>query len=223
VFAGHIGAGLALARQEPRLNPAAFVLAAMLLDAVLWTLVLAGVESVAIPADFPAHHQPEFRFPCSHGVAGAFALSAAAAGATWLLAARLGRARGRAAGLAGLAVFSHWLLDALVHAPELPLLGSGSLLIGLGLWRQMPVALAVEAALALGGAWYWMRASSAPRGHRIVLFLLVAFALVATIYGMTSAPPPPSAAAMAATSLATIALVAGLFAWLGRARTGSEA
>lgn len=36
----------------------------------------------------------------------------------------------------GLLVLSHWVLDFLVHPPELPLLFDGSPLIGLGLWSS---------------------------------------------------------------------------------------
>ncbi|MBV8784903.1 MAG: hypothetical protein JOZ67_12005, partial [Gammaproteobacteria bacterium] len=56
MFAGHMGAALALARAERRLNLGWLVLAALLLDVVLWLLVLAGVERVSIPVDFPHTH-----------------------------------------------------------------------------------------------------------------------------------------------------------------------
>lgn len=36
----------------------------------------------------------------------------------------------------GLLVFSHWVLDFIVHPPELPLFFDGSPLIGLGLWSS---------------------------------------------------------------------------------------
>jgi hypothetical protein len=42
MFAGHIGAGLALGRAERGVNVGVFVAAALLLDVVLWLLVLAG-------------------------------------------------------------------------------------------------------------------------------------------------------------------------------------
>jgi hypothetical protein len=54
VFAGHIGAALANGRSGRRLNIGAFVLAALLLDVVLWLFVLLGWDSVVIPASFSA-------------------------------------------------------------------------------------------------------------------------------------------------------------------------
>ena len=68
MFAGHVGAALALGRVERRVNVGVFVFAALVLDVLLWLLVLVGLESVTSPANFSATHQPEFAFPCSHGL-----------------------------------------------------------------------------------------------------------------------------------------------------------
>ncbi len=47
--------------------------------------------------------------------------------------------RDRHAGsIVGLAVFSHWVLDLIVHPGELPLLFNGSPTVGLGLWTSGP-------------------------------------------------------------------------------------
>jgi hypothetical protein len=49
-------------------------------------------------------------------------------------------------------VLSHWFLDALVHAPELPLAGSNSTMVGAGLWNNMPLALGIEALILVAGS-----------------------------------------------------------------------
>src|SRR4051812_6666623 len=133
MFAGHVGAAMALARAERRINLGVLVFAALFLDFALWLLVLLGWESVTIPINFSATHQPEFVFPYSHGLLASIGWSAVAGLATFLAYPRLNRAKVRAAVLVAAAVFSHWLLDALVHAPELPILGASSAKIGLGL------------------------------------------------------------------------------------------
>src|SRR5262245_56870374 len=76
VFAGHIGAALAIGRSERRVNVGVFVVAALLLDIALWLFVLLGWESVVIPPSFSATHQPEFVFPLSHSLAASIAWSA---------------------------------------------------------------------------------------------------------------------------------------------------
>jgi membrane-bound metal-dependent hydrolase YbcI (DUF457 family) len=220
MFAGHIGAALAAGRVERRVDVGALVASSFLLDVVLWTLVLAGGESVAIPADFAATHQPAFVFPYSHGLLAA-AIWSALAGAVVLGARSRDReGRGRAAAVVAAVVFSHWLLDALVHRPEMPLIGAGSPAVGIGLWDALPIALVVESAVLVVGTWLFLSGSGLSRGRSIALASLSALVLLFTVIGMTVAPPPPSAAAMAASSLVTIAIVCALAGWLARRSGG---
>jgi hypothetical protein len=219
MFAGHIGAAMAIGRVERRVNLGVLVCAALLLDVLLWLFVLAGRESVVIPVNFAGTHQPEFVFPYSHGLLAAIAWSTLA-GLTALRWYRLLQAaKWRVAACIALAVFSHWLLDALVHVPELPLAGEHSLKVGLGLWGSMPVALAVESLITVLGLGLFLAGASLTRGRRFGLAVLVIVTLVFTIFGMTVAPPPPSATAMAASSLVTIVVVCALAGWLGKRAT----
>ena len=222
MFAGHVGAALAIGQAERRVNVGVFVGAALLLDMVLWLFVLLGWESVAIPADFARTHQAEFVFPYSHGLVASVVWSALAAAAVWVAYARLGSARTRAAALIAAAVFSHWLLDALVHQPELPLAGESSPKVGLGLWQSMPIALVTEAGIVAAGLFLFLPGSSLSRGKSRSLALLSLVILAFTVAGMTIAPAPPTAQAMAASSLVTLALVCVLACWLGRVNARSK-
>ncbi|HET9823200.1 MAG TPA: hypothetical protein VFQ16_15370 [Burkholderiaceae bacterium] len=213
MFAGHVGVGLALGSAAPRANVALFVTAALWLDLVLWVLILLGWESARVGAEFHTIHQPVFEFPFSHGLLAALAWSALLAGAAALGAPA---ARARIALLMFAAALSHWGLDALVHTPGLPVAGAASRAVGLGLWRQLPLALALECALAVAGAVLFVRRAALPRARRLALLGLTGALCAFTVAGMTLAPPPPSATAMAAASLATLLVVCGLFAWLGR-------
>ena len=216
MFAGHVGAGLAIGSAERRVNVGLFVAADLLLDTVLWLLVLAGYESVAIPSDFARRHQAEFVFPYSHSLVAGVAWSALAAVTAWIIFARLGSARRRLALLIAAAVFSHWLLDVLVHRPEMPLASTISPLMGLGLWNSVPVALVAEGAIVMLGLFIFIPRSGLPRGRSIAIAVLSLVILAFTVAGMTLAPPPPSGFAMAGSSLATLATVCALMAWLGR-------
>jgi len=216
MFAGHVGAAMAIGRAERRVNLGAVVLAAIFLDFVLWLFVLLGWESVTIPANFNVTHQPEFVFPYSHGLLASIGWSALAGIATFLWYPRLHQAKMRAAALVGAAVFSHWLLDALVHASELPVAGASSAKVGLGLWQVMPVAFAVEGFIALAGLYLFLSGASLSRAKKFWLAALSILVLVFTVVGMTVAPPPPSVVAMAASSLVTIIVVCALAFWLGR-------
>ena len=56
----------------------------------------------------------------------------------------------------GAAVFSHWVLDLLVHRPDLPLYDD-TMKVGLGLWNHPALALALEAVLLFGGMILYLR------------------------------------------------------------------
>jgi hypothetical protein len=75
----------------------------------------------------------------------------------------VGKTRGRV--IAAVA-FSHWLLDLLVHRPDLPILpgnAGGLPLLGFGLWRLPVIAAMLELILVLGGAYlYYRRATQLP-------------------------------------------------------------
>ena len=218
MFAGHIGVALAAARLEPRVNVGALTVASLLLDVLLWLFVLMGWESVSIPSTFSATHQPEFVFPYSHSVLAGVGWSALAG----LLALALCRdRRSWSALVVGGVVFSHWLLDVLVHRPEMPVAGATSARLGLGLWNHMPLALLVEGLLVGVGVLLFLRGSGLPRWRQLTLAAVGAFILVFTVVGMTVAPPPPSATAMAGSSLAAIVAASLFIGWLGgRARAG---
>jgi hypothetical protein len=192
MFAGHVGAALAIGRAERRVNVGVLVFAAVFLDFVLWLFVLLGWESVTIPADFNVTHQPEFAFPYSHGLLASVGWSALAGIATFLWYPRLSQAKVRAAALVAAAVFSHWLLDALVHAPELPIAGAGSARLGMGLWQVMPIALAAEAFIAVAGLYLFLSGAILSRARKYWLAALLIYILVFTVLGTSWHPRPPS-------------------------------
>jgi hypothetical protein len=222
MFAGHIGAALAIGRAERSVNVGVFIVAALLLDSLLWLFVLLGWESVTIPADFANTHQAEFAFPYSHGLVASVVWSALAGMVGIVLYSRL-QTRWRAAALVAIAVFSHWVLDALVHRPELPLAGSASHAVGFGLWNNMPLALTVETAIVVVGLFLFVSSTKLARSKSIALVVLCLVVTAFTALGMTMAPAPPSAMAMATSSLGTLALACGLAYWLGRPPKQGEA
>jgi hypothetical protein len=100
----------------------------------------------------------------------------------------------------GLAVLSHWLLDFLVHLPDLDLVNE-SYKVGLGLWRYPAIETGVEFALVIAGLALYFRSSP---GLSLARRAAIA-ALCATIGAVELAgsfgPPPPSVKTMAAAGL----------------------
>ncbi len=216
MFAGHVGAALIIGRADRRVNVGGFIFSALLLDAVLWVLVLLGWESVSIPADFTSTHQPAFVFPYSHGLLFSLGWCVLAGAAVFLWHVHLKLGRFRAAALIAVAVFSHWLLDVLVHRPELPVTLAGSIKVGFGLWQNMPVALAVEALIVVLGLGIFLPGASLSRARKSWLAVVCLLVLAFTVLGMTVAPAPPSVSAMAASSLLTIIVLCALVGWIAR-------
>ena len=117
--------------------------------------------------------------------------------------------------MVGATVFSHFLLDALVHVVGLPLLGPGSYRLGLGLWRHTGLELAVECVIGGLGWWIYLGSPTAARGGaRWGLGGVVTLCALMTIAGGLATKPPPSPGAMAGTSLAAIGLLSVLAFWL---------
>jgi hypothetical protein len=88
--------------------------------------------------------------PWSHGLLMSILWSIVAACITFLVI------RNRRSSLVlGLVVFSHWILDFIVHPPDLPLLFQGSPTVGLGLWTTgtgLIISILLEIVLLSTGA-----------------------------------------------------------------------
>lgn len=214
MFIGHLGVGLALSSRSRRFRLGPLLGAAMLLDVLLGIFVLAGMEQVIVPANFATGHYLEFVFPYSHGLLSSLlwaVITAALAGAGWLL---MGRGSA-AAWIAGAAVLSHFLCDAVEHVRGLPLLGEGFPHIGLGLWKAMPWALALEVLLLAGGVVLFLRSRPGlPRLRRGVL--LAVLGLLVVLQGAAQlgggVPPPPSALALSWIVQTAVLVLLGLWA-----------
>lgn len=122
----------------------------------------------------------------------------------FVLASGVGRQRG--AVIVAAAVFSHWLLDLIVHRPDLPLYDD-TWKVGLGLWNRPMLALVSESALLAIGVALYLRGlrSLRLRIWTIAFALIMLGAHTVTFFGA----PPASPAAAAITALVAYAVFAG--------------
>ena len=58
--------------------------------------------------------------------------------------------------LLALLVMSHWLLDVITHAPDMPLAPGVSPRFGLGLWNSIAGTLVIEGAMWIAGIWLYL-------------------------------------------------------------------
>jgi hypothetical protein len=194
MFLGHFGVGFGAKKAAPAVSLGTLFLACQFADLLWPTLVLLGVEQVEVQPGATKITPLNFvSYPYSHSLL-ALCVWGVVFGAVYLA---VRRTRVSAAMTLALLVVSHWVLDAIVHRPDLPLTLHGPTRVGLGLWSSIPATLAVEGLIFGGGIVVYTRAT-VPRDRigSIGLWSLVAF-LVAVYLASSFGPPPPSATAVA--------------------------
>jgi hypothetical protein len=219
MFVGHFGVGLAGKKAAPRVSLGTWFLAVQLLD-LLWPIfLLLGWEHVRIvPGLMRLSALDLYDYPISHSLVGALVWSFLFATAYQVF----GRgeptfpARRRSALLLGGGVFSHWLLEVLVHRPDVPILPHGPY-IGLGLWNVPAAELPLEAGLYAAGIVLYLRATRARDAiGSWGLYVLLAFLLVIWLFGAFG-PPPPDERSLAWRAMSLWLMVAWAY-WVDRHR-----
>jgi hypothetical protein len=216
MFIGHPAVGFASTRLAPR-TPLVWLLTAPIFLDLLWPLFLVtGLESVTIQPGYTVVTPLDLHdYPWSHSLAAAIVWSLLFA-ATYL-AVPAHRDDRRGALVLALGVFSHWILDWLTHAPDIPLYPGSRTLVGLGLWNSLPGTLAVEVTLFVASLVLYTRATRPlRRAGSIALWSMVG--LLSCIYlGAIFGPPPPGVGVLKGMALVLWILVPWA-AWIGRNR-----
>lgn len=133
---GHFGVALAVKPLAPKAPLWSLLVAGEALDLLSFGFLAVGMEKGATTQVDLAQGIKILtpgNIPWSHGLLMSLVWSLVVAGIAYLLL----RDR-RTSGLLGFVVFSHWVLDFIVHEPDLPLLFGGSPVVGLGLWGSGP-------------------------------------------------------------------------------------
>jgi membrane-bound metal-dependent hydrolase YbcI (DUF457 family) len=214
MFIGHFGVAMGLKRDAPRVSLGTLFLAAQFVDLLWPTLLLLGLETVAIAPGITTVTPLDFEhYPISHSLLTTLVWMVLFAAVYWAL-----RRSVRGAVVCGLAVLSHWILDLVTHRPDLPLYPGGEMKVGLELWNSLPGTLLVELGLFAVGVWLYLRCTRArDRVGSYGFWALVAFLLVvyaANLFG----PPPADVTAIAWVGHAQWLLVAWGY-WVDRHRS----
>jgi hypothetical protein len=149
---GHLAIAFAAKPVSPKVPVWALFIASEALDLLCFGFAAIGIE------DFGASRTDISQgvtvlapssIPWSHGLFMSAIWSVAAGGIAYLVS----RDR-RPGAVVGLVVFSHWILDFIVHLPDLPLFFDGSPKVGLGLWATgagVVISGILEIVLLAGG------------------------------------------------------------------------
>lgn len=201
MFIGHYAVAMAAKKAAPRVSLGTLFLSVQLADLLWPVFLLAGLEHVRIdpgntvmtPLDF-------YDYPITHSLIGSLGWSLLFGLVYFLI-----RRYSRGAWIVGLGVFSHWILDLIVHRPDLAIVPGGGTRVGLGLWNSLPGTLVVELGIFVIGAALYLHVTTAlNRTGRYALWALLAVLLV-LYFGNLVSPPPPSERAIA---------IVGLGGWL---------
>ena len=205
MFVGHYSVSFAAKTAEKRIPLWLLFIAVQFID-VLWSIfVLLGIEKVRIVPGITASNALDLYYmPYTHSLLGVLFWSALA----FVVCQFVPALRGRRTGLIlASAVFSHWILDLIVHRPDLALYDSVGKM-GFGLWNYRGAAFTLEMAVLLCGAAMLYRNAV----HRGRLIGFVIFLAALQVFGTFFFPPPPSDHAAAMTALLSYVVLA-LIAW----------
>jgi hypothetical protein len=157
--AGHFGLAAGIKAWAPRLPLWVLMVSTYLLDIVFIVLFPLKIEwlSPADPKQPDVYGGSVIHAYYTHSLIGALLISSVAGVVA-------GKIRDRRGGIVIAAlVFSHWILDLVVHRPDLPIL-PGNLghlpLLGFGLWRFPWMSVALELTLILWGSRLYYRTAS---------------------------------------------------------------
>jgi hypothetical protein len=216
MLVGHFAAALLAKRAEPRLSLGTAIVAATLADLLIFALVMAGIEQIAIVRGRfgAANYFTAIDIGWSHSLVMAVVWAALLAGGHW--AAKRSR---RAAIILAAAVLSHWFLDAMSHPPHLPLAPGSAPRVGYGLWTSIPATLLVEGGMWLVALVLYLRATRSVTSAGRYVFWGGVIVLTLSWYNNIAggAPSRPENAAQA--SLIFFLLWVGWGFWMNRART----
>ena len=162
MIAGHFGFAALVKARERQVPLWALMLATVWLDVIFVPLFVTGVETIeTVSGTKGGYGTGIIHADYTHSVPGALVI----AGVFGLIAAI---PWGRRCGIVLAAVvFSHWLLDLVVHRGDMAIFpgNSGDFpRLGLGLWRFPTAAITSELVLVVAGAFfYWQAARSVVR------------------------------------------------------------
>lgn len=211
MFIGHFAPAFvaaAVSPERPRL--ATMFVAAQLVDWAFFALAAIGVEAMRIdPAASVMVPFDLYHMPYTHSLIG----TAIFAAACLLVVAVHQRDLGVGV-LAGLVVLSHWVLDWVVHVPDLTLDGTPPRL-GLGLWNYPLVAIPLELALTLGAFAFYLSRTRGPAGPPAVLLGVM---LLLQAFNWFAPHPDSAGLLLYLQALAAFGVLTALAGWVGENR-----
>ena len=173
MFIGHFAPAIAAASHKDAPSLPILFIGAQLVDWAFFGFAMIGIEHLRIVPGFTAMNPMDlYHMPWTHSLVGALGWAIGFA-----LVLRMAGLGGRAQAIGAGVVISHWVLDLLVHAPDLTFAGSPPKW-GLGLWNHPAIEMPLEVLLVLGTLW-WLQRKTGISPMRVGVLALILLALQA--------------------------------------------
>jgi hypothetical protein len=219
MFVGHYGVAFAVKTPRNKIPLWVLFVAVQLLDFLWAPFVLLGIEKVRfVPGITATNALDLYYMPYTHSLTGALFWSAIA-----FVIYKIGWpniASNSAALLVGFAVFSHWLLDLIVHRPDLAIYDN-TFKMGFGLWNYRGIEFGLEIGILLLGAVLYLKRNGAI-ARRIGIIIFVAALVLIQTSNTFVRRPPNSDRAFAITAVVFYTVFAVIASLLEKRRTISS-
>jgi hypothetical protein len=192
MFIGHFGAGFAGKKFSKFASLGTYFMAAQWVDLIWPIFLLLGIEKVKIEPGITSVTPLDFSYyPFTHSLAGVLVWAILFGTIYYYI-----KQNYKTSIILGLLVLSHWLLDLLVHIPDLPILPGEGLKVGLGLWNSLAATLILEGLIfTLGVFLYYNTTKAKNKTGKYSLIGLIVF-LVLIYFSNLLGPPPESVEAI---------------------------
>jgi len=217
MFIGHFGVGFAAKRIDNKPSLGTLFIAAQFID-LLWPFFLIlGIEKVEIEPGISAMNPFDFTYyPFSHSLLGVL-VWALLFGVVYFLFKK----NFKSALVLGALVISHWVLDLIVHIPDLPIFPGGSIKVGFGLWNSVTATIIIEGLIFLVGIYLYFKSTKAEnKKGTFALWSLVIFLIMVYVLNIIG-PPPDSAKAIGYVGLSQWLIIAWGY-WIDRNRKSTN-
>jgi membrane-bound metal-dependent hydrolase YbcI (DUF457 family) len=193
MFLGHFGVALGAKKAAPKVSLGVLLIVAQFADLLWPTLLLLGIEKVEIKPGITKMTPLDFSYyPYSHSLLMGIVWGILFGIIFWLI-----RKNMRGAIMIGLCVVSHWMLDLIVHRPDLPLYPGSPLKVGFDLWDSAIATHSLEAIFFFGGLALYLRATKTKNKIGTWgMWSFIAFMILSYLIN-TFSPPPTSVTAIA--------------------------
>ncbi|MFZ3091089.1 MAG: hypothetical protein WA240_10775 [Nitrospirota bacterium] len=221
MFIGHYGIALAAKRIDKDISLGTLFFATQFADILFFVLTLVKIERMSFAPGITKVSPLDFtHYPYSHSLAASFFWAGLFFVVFRIALLNSDSNKNRIALAIGATVLSHFLLDAIVHRADLPLLGGDSYKIGLGLWNYVFASSLIELLIFLSGLWMYLKstkgATFAGKYGMIIFSTFVTVIWIASL--LTPTPSDLNIIGFVIFGLVFQLIVIGIVSWLDRKR-----